>query len=117
MSERASFAIVGARLHAERRAILYACATAAVAGLARPHELAVSVFFCSALGIVAALMQTPGRYRDLDACEQSAPLFGRQLARAKGFVPAVVAALVTLAYFVPQAAGAGLATATPPQPV
>lgn len=112
MTERATIAIVAARLHVERRTILYACATAAVAGLARPHELAVTVFFCSALGIVAALLQTPGRYPDLDVCEQSAPLFGRQLARAKGVAPAIVALLLTLAYFAPQFAGATLATAT-----
>lgn len=111
MSERASIAIVAARLHVERRTIVYACATAAVAGLARTHELAVSMFFCSALGMVAALLQTPGRYPDLDVCEQSAPLFGRQLARAKGFAPAIVAVLVTLAYFAPQFAGATVETA------
>ncbi|HKE37897.1 MAG TPA: hypothetical protein VKB39_10705 [Candidatus Baltobacteraceae bacterium] len=102
MTGRASIAIVAARLLVERRMILYACALSAVAGLARPHELAVTVFFCSALGVVAALLQTPGRYPDLDVCEQSAPLFGRQLARAKGFAPAVVAVLITLAYFAPQ---------------
>lgn len=112
MTERASIAIVAARLLVERRTILYACATAAVAGLARPHELAVTVFFCSALGIVAALLQTPGRYPDLDVCEQSAPLFGRQLARAKGVAPAIVALVVTFAYFAPQFAGATIATAT-----
>lgn len=111
MTERALIAIVGARLLVERRTILYGCATAAAAGLARPHELAVPVFFCSALGIVAALLQTPGRYPDLDICEQSAPLFGRQLARAKGVAPAIVAVLVTLAYFAPQLAEATGATA------
>jgi hypothetical protein len=111
MTERASIAIVAARLLVERRMILYACALAAVAGLARPHELAVTVFFCSALGIVAALLQTPGRYPDLDLCEQSAPLFGRQLARAKGVAPAIVAILVTLAYFAPQFARSPNATA------
>lgn len=111
MTERASIAIVAARLLVERRTILYACATAAVAGLERP-QLAVTVFFCSALGIVAALLQTPGRYPDLDVCEQSAPLFGRQLARAKGVAPAIVAVLVTLAYFAPQLAGATIAAAT-----
>lgn len=110
MTERASIAIVAARLLAERRTILYACATAAVAGLERPRQLAVSVFFCSALGIVAALLQTSGRYPDLDSCEQSAPLFGRQLARAKSLVPAIIALLVTLAYFAPQSAGATMAT-------
>lgn len=112
IGERASIAIVAARLFVERRTILYACATAAVAGLARPRELAVTVFFCSALGIVAALLHTPGRYPDLDVCEQSAPLFGRELARAKGVTPAIIALLVTLAYFSPQIAGSTIETAT-----
>jgi hypothetical protein len=108
--KRALAAIVVARLRAERRTIVYVCATAAVAGLARPHEPAAPVFFCCALGIVAALLQTPGRYPDLDVCEESAPLFGRHLARAKGAVPSVVAAFVTLAYFLPRfAAGEGTA--------
>jgi len=42
-----------------------------------------ALFFCSLLGIVVALIQGPGRHRYLDVCEQSAPLFGRQLARGR----------------------------------
>jgi hypothetical protein len=119
MSRRALVAIVIAWLHAERRTVLYACVTAAVAGFARPNELAASVFFCSALAIVAALLLTPGRHPDLDVCEQSAPLFGRHLARAKAIAPAIVALAVTVAYFTPQvalgnaSAGAGLFVALP----
>ena len=105
MSRRATFAIVEARLRAERRTIVYVAAAAAVVGFVAPHGLAGPVFFCSLLGIVVALVQSPGRFPHLDLSEQGAPLFGRQLARAKALVPCVVAALATLAYV----AAAGIA--------
>ena len=98
MSRRATIAIVDARVRAERRTLVYACAAAAVVGFVAPHGLAGPVFFCSLLGIVIALVQSPGRFPHLDLCEQSAPLFGRQLARAKALVPCVGAVLATLAY-------------------
>ncbi|MGA8533106.1 MAG: hypothetical protein WB615_03230, partial [Candidatus Tumulicola sp.] len=98
---------VEARVRAERRTVVYACAAAAVVGAVAPHGLAGPVFFSSLLGILIALVQGPGRYPHLDLCEQSAPLFGRQLARAKALVPCVVATLATLAY-VTAAALAGL---------
>jgi hypothetical protein len=107
VSRRATFAIVEARVHAERRTLVYACAASAVVGFVAPLGLAGPVFFCSLLGIVVALVQSPGRFPHLDLCEQSAPLFGRQLARAKALVPCVGATLATLAY-VSAAAIAGL---------
>jgi hypothetical protein len=78
--------------------MVYVCAAAAVVGLVAPHGLAGPVFFCSLLGIVVALVQSPGRFPHLDLSEQGAPLFGRQLARAKALVPCVVATLATLTY-------------------
>lgn len=107
MSARATFAIVDARLRAEHRTIGYACAAAVVVGIVAPHGLPGPVFFCSLLGIVIALVQSPGRFPHLDLCEQSAPLFGRQVARAKALVPCVIATLATLAY-VAAASFAGL---------
>jgi hypothetical protein len=112
MTRRALVAIVAARLHVERRTTLYAVVIAAVGGFARLHDLAASVFFCSALGIVAALLQTPGRYPDLDICEEAAPLFGRHLARAKSLAPAIVATLVTCAYFLAHLTDADATTGT-----
>ena len=47
--------------------------------------------------------KAPGLYQHLDRCEQSAPLFGRELARAKALVPCVAAALAALAYASAQA--------------
>ncbi|MEO6835363.1 MAG: hypothetical protein ABI231_05580 [Candidatus Tumulicola sp.] len=100
MTGRAFFAIVGARLRGDRRTLIYACASAAVVGFVQPRGLAGPVFFCSLLGIVIALVQNPGRYPHLDLCEQSAPLYGRELARAKALVPCIVATLATVAYCV-----------------
>ncbi|MBV8155002.1 MAG: hypothetical protein JO029_15250 [Candidatus Eremiobacteraeota bacterium] len=104
MTGRAFTAIVTARLSAERRTVLYAAATAAVAGLALPREPVAPVFFSCAAAIVAALLQSPGRQAILDLCEESAPLFGRELARAKALAPCIVAAIATLAYCAPSIA-------------
>ncbi|HEY1655004.1 MAG TPA: hypothetical protein VGF86_07835 [Candidatus Tumulicola sp.] len=100
MSRRAFFAIVQARLLEEYGTIVYACAAAAVVGFIQPHGLAGPIFFCSLLGIAIALIQRAGRHAYLDLSEQSAPLFGRELARAKAVVPCVVATLATVAYCV-----------------
>lgn len=98
MTRRAFAAIVGARLNLERRTIAYACAAAAVVGFLQPHGFAGPLFFGSLIGITVALVQTPGRFSHLDLCEWSAPLFGRELARAKALVPCIVATLATAAY-------------------
>ena len=98
MTLRALTALVAARLYEQRRIVLYACAAALVVGLLQPREAAGPVMFCSFVGILMALAQSPGRYPHLDRCEQSAPLFGRELARAKALVPCIGAALATLAY-------------------
>lgn len=98
MSRGAFLAIVEARLRIQRPTLAYACAGAAVVGFVQPHGLVGPVFFCSLLGIVIALMQSPGRVPYLDLSEQSAPLFGRELARAKALVPCVIATLAAAAY-------------------
>jgi hypothetical protein len=113
-------AIVGARLRAERRAIAFCCATAAVVGFIQPHGIAAitdpllagfatrsvwlagPMFFCSAIGIALALVQGPGRHPYLDTNERSAPLFGRELARAKALAPLIAATLAALAYWAAQ---------------
>ncbi len=50
------------------------------------------------LGVVAALQQGPGRFPHLDLCEQCAPLFGRELARAKALVSCAIAVIAAAAY-------------------
>lgn len=98
MAARSSLALLQARLYVSRRFVLYSCAAAAVAALLASAGAAVPLFVCSALAIVAALEQTPGRHQHLDRCEQSAPLFGRELARAKALVPCATALSAVIVY-------------------
>lgn len=117
MRARPMFAIVFARLHAERRAIGYTIATAVIAGFVAPHGieartdphyaslairsiwLAGPMLFCSALGMISALLQVAGRDPDLDLCELGAPIFGRELARARALTPCIIATLATFSYW------------------
>ena len=99
MTVRAFGAIVAARLFAQRQAIVYLCAACELVGFLAPSGIEGPVFFGSLIGIAGALLQGPGRQPHLDLCEQSAPLFGRELARAKASVPCILAALGTAAYF------------------
>lgn len=120
MTRRTFAAIVSSRLNGERRTTAFACITAAIVGFIQPHGvspiadpltadlatrsvwLAGPVFFCSAIGIALALVQGPGRHPYLDIAERSAPLFGRELARAKAVAPAITAALAALVYWLAQ---------------
>jgi hypothetical protein len=96
VTARALRGVLRARLYVSRRIVTYACAAAFVAGLLQPAGVAAPLFLCSLLGVALALAQSPGLHRHLDRCEQSAPLFGRELARAKALVPCVGAALALL---------------------
>ena len=120
MSGPAIRAIIGERLRAERRAIAFSCAMAAVAAFIQPHGIATitnpltadvtvrsvwlagPMFVCSTIGIALAILQGPGRHTYLDLSERSAPLFGRELARAKAAAPLIAATLATLAYWATQ---------------
>ncbi|MGA8574108.1 MAG: hypothetical protein WB609_00270, partial [Candidatus Cybelea sp.] len=83
MRVRTLLGVLRARLFAQRRIVFYSCAAAFIAGLFQPAGLAAPLFLLSFLGIAMALAQSPGLHPYLDRCEQSAPLFGRELARAK----------------------------------
>lgn len=98
MNLEATRAILEMRLRSERRTLAYASVAAAVVGFLAPHGYAGPASFCTLLGIVVALAQTPGRFPHLDLCERSAPLYGRQLARAKALVPCTIAAVASCAY-------------------
>jgi hypothetical protein len=98
-------AIVGARLRAERRTLIFACASSAIVGYFATQSLAGPMFFCSTIGIAIALLQGPGRHAYLDTNERSAPLFGRELARAKALAPMTSATIATLVYWTAQFAG------------
>jgi hypothetical protein len=93
MTVRALLGVVHARLYVQRRIVYYSCAAAFVVGLAQPAGSAAPLFLFSLLGVAMALAQSPGLNPHLDRCEQSAPLFGRELARAKALVPCVAASL------------------------
>lgn len=120
MTRRALRAIVTERLRAERRSIAFGCAMAAVVGFIQPHGIAAitdplradvavrsvwlagPMFACSAIGIALALLQGPTRHPYLDTNERSAPLFGRELARAKALAPMIAATLASLVYWAAQ---------------
>ncbi len=120
MTLRAFRQIVASRVFAEGRTIALAGVLAFIVGFIQPHGieriadslsaelatrsvwLAGPMFFCSALGLALAFMQSPGRLAYLDACERGAPLFGRELARAKGAAAAVAATIATLCYWLAQ---------------
>jgi len=125
MSERkhtsAVAAIVIARLRIQRRLLLWCCAAATLVGCIQPHGivttsdplaarlaahsvwLAGPVFFCSLLGIAVALAQRGDEgLRQLEMCEQSAPLFGRERARASALVPCIMATVAAFAYWLAQ---------------
>jgi hypothetical protein len=99
VTPKALQAIVGERLRAERRTLVFACAGAAIVGYFATPTLAGPMFFCSTIGIAIALLQGPGRHAYLDTSERSAPLFGRELARAKALAPLVSATVATLVYW------------------
>jgi hypothetical protein len=110
---RAFAGMLQARLYVSRRLVAYSCGCAVLVALVAPAGVTAPLFLCSLLGIVIALDQTPGRHRHLDRCEQSAPLFGRELARAKALVPCIAATLATLLFAATQfARGAPDAPAT-----
>ncbi len=112
MRSRAPAGVVQARLYVQRRVVFCACAAAFVAGLVEPSGPAAPLFLCSLLGIAMALAQSPGLHPHLDRCEQGAPLFGRELARAKALVPCVAAVSAGLCF-----AGAQLARGVSTVPV
>lgn len=98
MTARALARMLEGRLYVSRRLVFYAGAVAALVALIRPEGVTAPLFCCSLLGIALALDQTPGRHAHLDRCEQSAPLFGRELARAKALVPCIAGLFATLIY-------------------
>ncbi|MGZ3507941.1 MAG: hypothetical protein ACXWNJ_05985 [Vulcanimicrobiaceae bacterium] len=112
-------AIVITRLRKEARLIWYVCAASAVVAFLQPHAILSTVrdpfaadiatrtawiagliFFGTLTGIVAAIAQRgAGRLRELELCEQSAPLYGRELARATALVPCIVVTIGSFVYW------------------
>lgn len=101
----ATIAIVATRLSKERRVLLVACAACALLAYLQRYDddtvrLAGCLVFGSLAGITIALLQRgAGRFRELELCEQSAPLYGRELARATALVPFVIVSIALAAYW------------------
>lgn len=101
----ATLAVALTRLHRDA-ALAYAAALtcALLAYLQRNDDrfvhLAGALVFCSIAGAGSALMLHARRHRELALCEEAAPLYGRELARARALVPAVVAGCGALAYWI-----------------
>ncbi len=70
--------------------------------------LALPILFCTAIGMIAAFCnRNVAALSDLQLLEQSAPLYGRQLARATALVPCLIAALASIAYGLAARASSG----------
>ena len=105
-------AIVATRLHRQAGPTLFVtCASALFAALQMHSDLAAhaagAAFFGSLAGVYLAIAQRGGRMRELDLCEQSAPLYARELARAGALVPCTGVTLATAAYWIVTAISSG----------
>lgn len=106
----ATIAIVTTRLAKERRVLLVAAAACALLAYLQRYDdaaarLAGCLVFGTLCGVTVALLQRrAGRFRELELCEQSAPLYGRELARATALVPFVIVSAALTAYWIVSAA-------------
>lgn len=108
----ATEAIVATRLHRQAGQTLFVtCASALFAALQMHSDLAAhaagAAFFGSLAGVYLAIVQHGGRMRELDLCEQSAPLYARELARAGALVPCIGVTLAAAAYWIVTAVSSG----------
>jgi hypothetical protein len=126
----ATWAIAGTRLSKERRVAVLVCAACALLAYVQRYDdaaarLAGCLVFGTLSGIAVALLQrASGRLREIELCEISAPLFGRELARATALVPCTIVIAGIAAYwgvaafyvhvppFAPVTAAAGVCAAT-----
>jgi hypothetical protein len=102
----ATIAIVTTRLAKERRVMLLAVAACALLAYLQRYDdawarLAGCLVFGTLIGVAVALLQRgAGRFRELELCEQSAPLYGRELARATAIVPCTIVTFALGAYWI-----------------
>jgi len=101
----ATLAIVRTRLYKERRVLLLAASACALLAYLQRYDdaagrLAGCLVFGTLVGVAVALLQRgAGRFRELELCEQSAPLYGRELARATALVPSIIVTIAVAAYW------------------
>ncbi|HZZ65337.1 MAG TPA: hypothetical protein VFE17_07560 [Candidatus Baltobacteraceae bacterium] len=105
MRGQASLAIILARLRRERRVALVAMAGCGLVAYFQrlndePARLAAALVFGALTAIVIALLQRgSGRFRELELTELTAPLYGRELARATAAVPCLLLTAAMFAYW------------------
>ncbi|HEY9180885.1 MAG TPA: hypothetical protein VIO32_09195 [Candidatus Baltobacteraceae bacterium] len=105
MRGAATFAIVRTRLMQGRRMLILAAAACALLAYLQRYDddaarLAGCLVFGTLAGIAIALLQRgSGYFRELELCEQSAPLYGRELARATALVPCIIVTIALAAYW------------------
>ncbi|HEV2260949.1 MAG TPA: hypothetical protein VGR69_01505 [Candidatus Rubrimentiphilum sp.] len=63
-------------------------------------QLIGATLFGSASGILVAILQRGSQMRDLELCEQSAPLYAREIARAIALIPCIAASCAVGAYWI-----------------
>lgn len=102
----ATIAIVATRLRKELRVLCFAIVACALLAYLQRYDdssaqLAGTLVFGTLIGISAALLQRgSGRFQELELCEQSAPLYGRELARATALVPCTLVSAALVAYWI-----------------
>lgn len=106
MRGEATIAIVRTRLQRELPILCIASAACALLAYLQRYDDAATraagcIVFATLAGVACALlMRGFGRNRELELCEQSAPLFGRELARATAVVPCIIATAALAAYWI-----------------
>jgi len=106
MRGAATLAIVTTRLGKELRILAFTVATCALLAYLQRNDdgaahLAGCLVFATLLGIAISLLQRgTGRLRQLELCEQAAPLYGRELARATALVPCIIVSAGLCAYWI-----------------
>lgn len=103
---RATWAIVAVRLRRDAFAVVTAAASCAILAYLQRFEpvdakLAGALTFGTLTGICLALLARSGsRLRQLELCELTAPLYGRELARATALVPCIAVSVAGAAYWI-----------------
>src|SRR5438552_2767266 len=105
MLQSTTWAIASTRLQRTGGQVLYAAAAAALFAALQMHsDLGAhalgAALFGSLAGIYLALAQRGRRMRDLELCEQSAPLFAREIARVTTLVPCVGLIVALAVYWI-----------------
>jgi len=98
-------AIAFTRLHRLGGQVLYVTAAAALFAALQMHaDLGAhalgAALFGSLAGIYLALAQRGGRMRELELCEESAPVYAREIARAIALVPSIGVVIALAAYWI-----------------